>query len=151
MINVWQRLLLHIDVSAICCIEGSVCVFVFVCVRKQCVILRLAEAQELPSGSSHAASVCYVTLLFSHYLATSHVVLLLYVQRVRFVKDWIEGILCADGKMRKYASHCNRLQFIKVSAALSVYCSITTVSHPHSLTQAATFCCDTLTNSCKGF
>lgn len=38
--------------------------------REQCVILRLAEAQELPFGSSHAASLCYVTMLFSH--SSSH-------------------------------------------------------------------------------
>lgn len=71
---VWSTLMG--GVWAICCI-----VWVCVCMREreggekgrereregeQCVILWLAEAQELPSGSSHAASVCYVTLLFSH-------------------------------------------------------------------------------------
>lgn len=44
-----------------------VCACVCACVLGQCVILLLAEAQELPFGSSHVASPCYVTMLFSHY------------------------------------------------------------------------------------
>lgn len=69
--------------------------------REQCVILWLAEAQELPSGSSHAASVCYVTLLFSHSfpacLCPSLLFLCSHAQRFFFESGWGETVSWCHG------------------------------------------------------
>lgn len=66
----WSLFMVHINMNA-CHLLHWGCVYVGGWVWGQCVILRLAEAQELPFGSSHAFSVGYVTMPFSHSCLSS--------------------------------------------------------------------------------
>lgn len=97
--NAWEGLLLH-GAHWWECVSHllhnvGVCLWEREREREQCVILWLAEAQELPSGSSHAASICYVTLLFCCSVCLSPSVSVLAHAEV-FSLNPVEGKLCPD-------------------------------------------------------
>lgn len=137
---------------------------VCVCMLGQCVILRLAEAQELPIGSSHAASPCYVTMLLSLSLPLPRSLcvhmcrVLQFLLAVKLCLGGMEGLFSADvercvespKKMYFQSGLCLTLS-VSFSPCLPCCITVFSPSIPHPLIICSIPSCDTVGRKTRFF